>query len=308
MSRQLINTMQGIFLLAESAPDETTKNALQSLAGESYTPEISNKRVSILDLLDKFPTANLPFGTFLSLLPPMRVRQYSISSSPLWNQSRITLTYSLLDSPALADPTKKHLGVATSYLSNLAPGDKLNVSVRPSHAAFHLPAEPDKTPLIMVAAGSGIAPFRGFVQERAAQIAAGRELARAVLFFGCRSPKGDDLYSAEFDKWDKMGAVHIRRAYSRELDNAESKGCKYVGDRMYHDKDELFKLWDQGARVYVCGSRDVGENVKQAVVKMGLERKRKRAEEAGEGEVGEESVLEWFEGIRNVRYVTDVFD
>ncbi len=145
----------------------------------------------------------------------MRVRQYSISSSPLWHPTHVTITYSVLDAPSFSNPDQQHMGVATSYLASLAPGDKLNVSIRPSHSAFHLPIEPAKTPIICVAAGSGLAPFRGFVQERAAQIAAGRDLAPALLFFGCRGPAVDDLYRSEFDKWAAMGAVDVRRAYSR---------------------------------------------------------------------------------------------
>ncbi|KAK3398875.1 putative bifunctional P-450:NADPH-P450 reductase [Sordaria brevicollis] len=266
-------TRKNILALAESATDDPAiQSHLRQLAGPDYTQEITSRRVSILDLLETYPSIPLPFSTFLALLPPMRVRQYSISSSPLWNPSHVTLTYSLLETPSLSQPSKKHMGVATSYLSSLLPGDKLNVSVRPSHKAFHLPVDADKTPLIMVAAGSGLAPFRGFVQERAAQIAAGRSLAPAVLFYGCRHPEQDDLYRDEFDRWEEMGAVSVRRAFSRVPDHPDSQGCRYVGDRIWHDREELTGLWDRGAKVFVCGSREVGEGVKRVVVRIAVER------------------------------------
>jgi cytochrome P450/NADPH-cytochrome P450 reductase len=273
----------------------------------SYTAEISQKRVSILDLLERFPSVALPFGSFLGLLPPMRLRQYSISSSPLWNPGHVTLTYSPLDTPSLADPTRHHVGVATSYLASLVPGDRLHVSVRPSHSAFHLPLEPDKSPLICVAAGTGMAPFRAFVQERAAQIAAGRTVAPALLFFGCHGPNSDDIYRSEMDAWQAFGAVDVRRAYSRvDLDSPEARdaaGCKHVDDRLWTDRDDVIDLWKRGARMYVCGSRDVGESVKRVVLKMATQAREKDGHDASP-----EATEKWFANMRNERYATDVFD
>lgn len=287
--------------LADAAKDESTKQQLQELAGDLYAGEVSLKRASILDLLDKFPSVSLPFGTFLSLLPPIRPRQYSISSSPLNNPKQATLTYSLLDSPSLSNPERRYMGVATSYLSSLVAGDKLLVSVRPTHTAFRLPNEEemDKTPIICVAAGSGLAPFRGFIQERAALLSKGSKLAPALLFMGCRGPQMDDLYREEFDKWQELGAVDVRRAFSRAKpeEAEEAHGCRHVQDRLLHDKEEAKAMWEEGARVYVCGSRHVGEGVKKAMGKIVL----------GD-EAAEEEITRWYEGVRNDRYATDVFD
>ncbi len=286
--------------LADASKDEPTKRQLQELAADSYAHEISLKRVSVLDLLDRFPSVSLPFGIFLSLLPPIRPRQYSISSSPLNNPSRATLTYALLDAPSLSNPAEKHIGVSTAYLSSLVAGDKLYVSVRPTHTAFHLPDETelDKTPIICVAAGSGLAPFRGFVQERAALLASGRQIAPMLLFFGCRGPQMDDLYREQLDQWQAQGAVDVRRAFSRvESDDHEARGCKYVQDRLRHDSAEVRGLWERGARVFVCGSRRVGEEVKATMGGILL----------GE-ETTEDGVAQWYEGVRNERYATDVFD
>lgn len=132
-------------------------------------------------------------------------------------------------------------------------------------------------------------------------IAAGRKVAPGLLFFGCRSEE-DDLYADEFARWEQLGAVEVRRTYSRDIEKTE--GCKYVQDRMSHDRKDIYKLWDLGARVYVCGSRDVGKGIEDACIKM--------VQESGEEKfakiVTEEQAQQWFEKYRNERYMTDVFD
>lgn len=176
----------------------------------------------------------------------------------------------------------------------------MHVAVRPSHAAFSMPTSPETTPAIYIAAGSGLAPFRGFIQERAAMLSSGnRKLAPALLFFGCRSPEQDDIYRAQLDEWEGQGAVEVFRAFSRDAD--KSDGCKHVDDVMLKNKARLIELWDQGAKIYVCGSRAVSESVKEAIIKISLEAEKGR-------EAGEERTRAWFEGLRNIRYVTDVFD
>ncbi|RFU73229.1 nadph cytochrome p450 [Trichoderma arundinaceum] len=292
-------TKRNISVLIEAAQNEHLKAELEKLSGENYQQEIGAKRVSILDLLERFPSLELPFDSYLAMLPPMRVRQYSISSSPLADPSKLTLTYSVLEQPALSGQGS-HFGVATHFLASLTPGERLHVAVRQSKA-FHLPSDAENTPLIFVGTGSGLAPFRGFVQERAAMIAAGRKVAPALLFYGCRSPDMDDLYAAEFERWERLGAVEIRKAYSRASD--KSLGCKYVQHRMTHDREDIYKLWDQGAKVLVCGSRDVGKAVEAVCVQLVKE----KAEAQGK-EVTEEQAQEWWDKQRNERYVTDVFD
>lgn len=228
----------------------------------------------------------------------MRVRQYSISSSPLYAPDSCTLTFAVLDQEAISGQGR-YVGVASNYLAHLEAGDHIQVSVRASAHPFHLPLDPVSTPLIMVCAGSGLAPFRGFIQERAAQIGAGRKLARALLFVGCRG-KGDTLYDEEFKKWSAMGAVDIRYAFSRETERSE--GCKYVQDRLWHDRVEAVELFDEGAKVFVCGSREIGEAVKVTCKKMYSE----KAAALGKPK-SEEEVEEWFSNLRNARYATDVF-
>ncbi|KAK0654544.1 putative bifunctional cytochrome P450 E-class, group I:NADPH-P450 reductase [Cercophora samala] len=285
-------TKRGIQTLSNFTSAAADKAALSALCTnpELYTSTVITPRLSLLDILDRYPSISLPFGTFLSLLPPMRVRQYSISSSPLASPSKATLTYTLLSGQSLANPAHLFAGVATSYLSALKKGDRLLVSVRQSHSSFHLPSDVE-TPVVMIAAGAGIAPFRGFIQERAALASQGNKLGKALLFFGCRHADWDDLYRDELDKWEAGGTVKVVRAYSRQNDR------EYVGDRILDYTDELKQLWSNGARVYVCGSRAVGDGVKSVLGRVVL------GSEGNEGEIAK-----WFEGVRNVRYAVDVFD
>lgn len=196
----------------------------------------------------------------------------------------------------------RHIGVTSSYLSSLVAGDKVQISIRAAQGGFKLPVGMDKTPLLCVAAGTGLAPFRAFFQERATLLASGRKLAPAILFFGCRDPSEDDLYRDEFDAWEAAGAVTVHRAYSRRTEASDR--CRYVQDRIWLEREALFDLWDRGARVYVCGSGQVAEGVKEVVMKAAVEKSEKDDGKA----MTEEELEEWFNGIRNERYATDVFD
>lgn len=293
-------TKRNLAMLLEASDSDDTRAALRTLLDEAFTSEITDKRTSLLDLLERFPAISLPLPAFVASLIPMRVRQYSISSSPLASPSHLTLTYALLTPPSLSRPDSPHLGVASSYLSRLRAGDIVHVALKPSHPSFHLPADP-AIPVIMICAGTGLAPFRGFVQERAVQLAAGRTLAPAHLYIGARHPEQDALYADELDgRAQAAGAVVVHRAYSRAPER--SRGFRHVDDAVRADADTLIALWAQGARVFVCGSREVGESVRRAcldVVRVSREREGK-AYDAARAEA-------WLDGLRNERFSTDVF-
>ncbi|KAI5917076.1 bifunctional P-450:NADPH-P450 reductase [Camillea tinctor] len=303
-------TKRNALALAEAAAgNDAARDALVRLAGDEYEAEVLAKRISPLDLLERYPCVDVPVVDFLAMLPPMRVRQYSISSTPLDHSSLASLTFSSLRSPVRWSGHGEHLGVASTHLSSLQPGDSLQVCVRPSHASFHLPASPG-VPLICVAAGTGIAPFRGFMRERARLLSSlssslekgdneesgeGEKLAPAVLYHGCRAPGHDDLYADEEAQW---GGVAVQRAYSRMPER--SGGCRYVQELVWADRARVRGLWERGAMLYVCGSRQMS----QAVEKVFIEMKR---EEEGE-KLGEAEAKAWWDGLRNVRYAVDVFE
>lgn len=105
---------------------EATARKLESLAA-NYKQEVFDKHLSVLDILEMYRDIEMPMATFLHLLPAMRIRQYSISSSPLWNPEHVTLTISVLDTAPGSGKPGKFLGVASNYLANVRPGDRVNV-------------------------------------------------------------------------------------------------------------------------------------------------------------------------------------
>jgi cytochrome P450/NADPH-cytochrome P450 reductase len=217
-------TPRNIRTLLQAENSENSTSVLQTLES-SYVDAVLSKRLSVLDILEANPDIKISFGTYLEMLPAMRIRQYSISSSPLWNPQHATLTISVLQAPAISGKEEPFMGVASNYLDNLKPGDRVQMAIRQS-VAFHLPADP-ATPVVMFCAGSGLAPMRGFIQERVLQKQGGRDVGKLLLFFGCRSPKDDYLYSdTDIAEWTTSGVLDIRPAFSRYSD--ESFGCKYV--------------------------------------------------------------------------------
>lgn len=291
-------TRKNIQQLVQYAPESgKTCDQLQHLL-DHYVPEVLEKRLSVLSIVETHQDIDVPLASFLGMLPAMRVRQYSISSSPLWDSSRVTLTLGVLRTPALADSRELFQGVASTFLASLQPGDRVQVAVRPSSAAFHLPTTPE-TPIVMFASGSGIAPMRGFIQERAAQKAAGRKVGRALLFFGCRSPDVDFLYSdSELKEWVAQGVVEVRPAFSRASDLSE--GCKYVQDRVWHDRADVIEAFQGDARFYTCGSGRVALGVKEACMRMVDEFKPDPSKPRLSPE-------EFWASIQNERYAADIF-
>ena len=218
-------TTRDLDILLASKNSSSSAESLQDLAAH-YADKVFKKRLSVLDILEENKDVEVSLSAFLQMLPSMRIRQYSISSSPLWNAERVSLTLSVVDAPALSGRAEPFLGVASTYLAGLRPGDKVQLAVRASNVAFHPPNDLS-TPLVMICAGSGLAPMRGFLQERAMQKLAGREVARSLLFFGCRSPKEDLLYGdSDLKEWRELGVVDIRPAFSRS--STDSENCRYV--------------------------------------------------------------------------------
>lgn len=224
----------------------------------------------------------------------------SLSSSPLWKPDTATLTFSVLDVLSTSH-NGRHIGVGSSFLNSIQPGQNLHVSVRPAHEALHLPSDVTSTPVFMIGAGSGIAPFRGFIQERACQLAIGIKLAPALLFYGCREPGCDDLYSEELAMWETAGAMVLKSAYSRTPEY--SKGHKYVQHILWAERIIVQQFWQAGARFYICGSKELCSDVTKIMVKIHFEAAQQQGQKTTKDEI--ES---WWESLRNVRYVMEAFN
>ena len=243
-------TRRQLAQLAAATPCPPERASLQRLAddADAHTAEVLQRRVTVLDLLESHPSTDLAFASYLQMLTPLTPRQYSISSSPRWSPDHATLTVSVLSAPALSG-TGTYQGAASTYLAAARPGSRLAVTVRPSNVAFHPPASP-RTPIVMACAGSGLAPFRGFLQDRAlAAQETGERPAPALLFFGCSAPDVDLLYADELAAWGEQGIVDLRPAFSA----APVDGVRHVQDRLWADRADVRGLVEAGAVFFVCG-------------------------------------------------------
>jgi cytochrome P450/NADPH-cytochrome P450 reductase len=270
------------------------QQALQTLAADGYEADVLGKRLSVLDLMELFHACELTFARFLAMLPPMRARQYSISSSPLWNEKHVTLTIAVVDAPALSGQNRFR-GVASSYLASLEPGARLSVAVRASNARFHPPRDP-ATPLIMVCAGSGVAPFRGFLQERAVQKQGGQPVGPALLFFGVDHPDVDYLYGDEFATWESEGVVTMCPTFSA----APERNMPFVQHRLWQERERIADLFRDGASVFVCGDgRHMAPAVRETFIRI-------YRDAVG---ASEQEAAAWAERVEHEhgRYVADVF-
>lgn len=250
---QDVATRKQIAQLAAHTECPFTKPKLAALSGADetsaalYKSEVLHKRKSVLDLLEEFPACQLPFAVFLEMLSPLSLRYYSISSSPSVDGARCSVTVGVVAGPARSG-LGQFEGVCSSYLARAEAGEMVHGVVRETTAeGFRLPDDPQR-PLIMVGPGTGLAPFRGFLQEREMQMARGAAPGKAMLFFGCRHPEQDFIYADELKRWAERGVVQLHTAFSRAGDRKV-----YVQDRIREQAHELWQLLDQGAIVYVCG-------------------------------------------------------
>ncbi|KAI1127439.1 cytochrome P450 [Nemania abortiva] len=273
-------------------------------SADVFKAEVIDKRMSVLDILEDHPGAELSFAAYLDMLRPLTPRQYSISSSPLTTspeQSVIaSLTYDVHAAPARSGNGRMFQGVASTYLATHGVGSRIRCFVRRSNTGFHLPNDL-KTPIIMVAAGTGLAPMRGFIQQRACVAATNKEaLGPALLYFGCRDYELDFLYADELRAWESQGVVQVRPAFSRRGPDGAQKHHKYTHERMWEEREEIRDLFRQGAKIFVCGSASkLAKSTNEVTMRIWREAFPDKTEQDAQ---------KWLEGIREVRYVSDVFD
>jgi sulfite reductase (NADPH) flavoprotein alpha-component len=218
---------------------------------EGY-PGAGPEDADLLDLLETFPSARPPLSELISTLDPLQPRLYSIASSPKLLPSEVHLAVAAVRYEKRA---RRRLGVASTYLADrLTDGDPVRAFASP------------ETPAIMVGPGTGIAPFRAFLQERRALGARGRNW----LFFGNPRRRSDFLFEEELTEYRRDGLLtRLDLAFSRDQ---ESK--IYVQHRMLEQAAELWSWLDNGAHLYVCGdaqcmARDVEVGLGYIIAKEG---------------------------------------
>lgn len=208
----------------------------------------------LFQLLLDHPAISFEAEHLISLLRPLQPRAYSIASSPLLGATLIDLSVRTI---RYRQGTRDHHGVVSGGLSQRAlTGDRLDVQ-HVATPSFHLPDDP-AADIVMVGAGVGVAPFRAFLQHRAARGDTGRNW----LFHGIRNPDEDELYAREFAAWRDDGLLFSYDICASRLPG----GGRYVQDGMKERGRELFSYLDAGGLLYVCGdARRMAKDVRTAL-------------------------------------------
>ncbi|EPY02450.1 assimilatory sulfite reductase (NADPH) flavoprotein subunit [Magnetospirillum fulvum] len=241
----------------------------------------------IADIVREFPAKGIEPGSFVTMLRKLRPRLYSLASSPLVYPDEAHLTVGLVAFGAAERPRR---GVASGWLAErVGPEDTVPVFVA-ANEHFRLPADPTR-PILMIGAGTGVAPFRAFMQQREAIGASGRNW----LFFGDRRFRTDFLYQTEWQRLVKTGLLtRMDVAFSR--DQAEKV---YVQHRLLEQAKDVFAWIEAGGHVYVCGDAStLAPAVEAALTRI----------VADHGGLGPEQAADYLKRLqREGRYQRDVY-
>jgi len=298
VSRQFVST------LAQFSPDDEIKEKMTKIGGDkdAFAEEVAKKNFNIGQLLAYMGKGKrwdkIPFSLFIEGINKIQPRYYSISSSSLVQKNEVSIT-AVVESVEVPGAPHVVKGVTTNYLLALSlqqhghnnpdphglnyqikgPRNKydgIHVPVHIRHSNFKLPSDPSK-PIIMVGPGTGVAPFRGFVQERAQQAKNGENIGKTILFFGCRNRNDDFMYKDEWEQYktDTAGKFELVTAFSRESDKKV-----YVQHRLKERAAEINQLLEQKAYFYVCGdaanmAREVNDILAQIIAEQrGVDKKK----------------------------------
>lgn len=270
----------------EYVANNSTNTELTSILNDKQT---SSKYLAQRELIDLIEDSKLSFNeeTFVSLLKPLQHRLYSISSSPNIHNDEVHITVAAVKYDSAGRERK---GVASCFLSDRSlQGDKISVFIHPNKN-FSVP-ENDNVPMIMIGPGTGIAPFRSFIEERYHRGAKGENW----LFFGDRTKKNDFLYQDELEKYTSENFLKLSLAWSRENDIPKT----YVQDVMIEQGKEFFQKLEEGGYIFVCGDASrMAKDVDAAIIEI----------ISVNGAMSIEKAMKYIEQLKKEkRYVRDVY-
>jgi sulfite reductase (NADPH) flavoprotein alpha-component len=275
--------------LLQSARNPGERMRLQDLLADTESPETVAYLAThdVLDTLDDFFKTHPDMQAVVSALARLTPRLYSIASSPKAHPGEVHLCLSVVRQKVGG---RLRRGVASTYLAERVPlGMSASVFIQPA-AHFGVPEKPG-VPVIMVGPGTGIAPFRSFLEERRACADPGKNW----LFFGDQKKSIDFLYATELEEMQRDGFLtRLDLAFSRDQEEKI-----YVQDRMLENAKELFAWLEEGAHFYVCGdAKRMAKDVDAALHRI----------IAQEGGRSEEEAREYVEALkREKRYGRDVY-
>ena len=251
--------------LGNFASDEQEKLALQTLCTGDGASEFKRRAevdtITYADLLLEYPSAHPSFHDIVRIVAPMKRREYSIASSQHVTPNSVSLCIVTVN---WVDPKgRDRFGQATRYLNGLKVGSHVTVSVKPS--VMKLPPK-TTAPIIMAGLGTGLAPFRAFVQERAYQKQRGEEIGEVLLYMGSRHQREEYLYGEEWEAYQDAGIITLLgRAFSRDQPQKI-----YIQDRMRESLSDIRRAYLQKeGSFYLCGPTwpvpDVTEVLQEAI-------------------------------------------
>ncbi|CAN8098160.1 unnamed protein product [Discula destructiva] len=236
--------------LADYATDELEQKKLAALGGKEGADDFKRRSeiemCTYVDILAEFASARPSFHDLATrLVAPLKRREYSIASAQAVSPTSVSLMIVVVD--WVDSKGRTRMGQATRFLSTLPVGAAVTVSVKPS--VMKLPVK-DTAPLIMAGLGTGLAPFRAFVQYRAMQKAAGKEIGAILLYMGSRHQREEYLYGEEWEAYVDAGVITLLgAAFSRDQPQKI-----YIQDRMRESIDAIVKAYiEEEGSFYLCG-------------------------------------------------------
>ncbi|CAG8534773.1 7756_t:CDS:1 [Funneliformis caledonium] len=247
--------------LAQYATNEKEREKLLWIASNEGSQEFKRRvedTITYAEILYEFSSAHPPIEDLVQLIAPIKPRHYSIASAQSVHPNSVHLLVVTVEWEN--SRSVKRFGQCTRYLSGLKVGENVIVSIKPS--VMKLPPR-DTQPVIMAGLGTGMAPFRAFIEERAYRKSQGKEVGPMILYFGSRNRSMEYLYGEELEAYHTEGLLsHLRLAFSRD-----QKHKVYIQHKMQEDSELLnqYLLKDEGW-FYLCGPTWPVPDVKDAIV------------------------------------------